>query len=111
MPEKNLLASFQSLEAAKKCQDALRQAGFDVVQVDNIQPGNQGGTLPHAPLVEWGRYGYQTDRLQDKWTSSSSWTNSHTGLIEGAAWLLTAVVPAEGAEKAAHIIEQYGGSL
>lgn len=111
MPEKNLLASFQNLEAAKKCQNALRQAGFDVVQVDDIQPGSQGGTLPHAPLVEWGRYGYQTDRLQDKWTSSSSWTDSHTGLIEGAAWLLTAVVPAEGAERAAHIIEQYGGSL
>ena len=111
MSEKNLLASFQNLEAAKKCQDALREAGFDVVQVDDLEPGNQAGTLPHTPLVQWGRYGYQTDRLQDKWTSSSSWTDSHTGLIEGAAWLLTAVVPAEGAAKAARIIAQYGGSL
>lgn len=109
MPEKNLLASFASLEDAKRCQEALREAGFDVVQVDDLQEPQS--PLPHAPLVQWGRYGYQTDRLQDKWTSPSSWDDSSTGLIEGAAWLLTAVVPAEDAEHAAHIIHQYGGSL
>lgn len=110
MPEKNLLASFANLEAAKRCQHELRQQGFDVVQVDDLTPKGDAA-LPHAPLVEWGRYGYQADRIDDKWTSPGSWTDSHTGLIEGAAWLLTAVVPAEEAARAAHIIEQYGGSL
>ena len=109
MPEKNLLASFANLESARRCHDALRQAGFDVVQVDDLNPPQND--LPHAPLVEWGRYGYQPDRLDDKWTDSSSWTNSSTGLIEGASWLLTAVVPGERADEAVHIIEQYGGSL
>ncbi len=109
MPEKNLLASFANLDAAKKCQAALKNAGFPVVQVDNLDPTNMD--LPHAPLVEWGRYGYQADRLDDKWTDASSWQDSHTGLIEGASWLLTAVVDADRAGEAAHIIEQYGGSL
>lgn len=108
MPEKNLLASFASLESAKRCQDALHDAKFQVVQVDDLDPT---GDFPHTPLVEWGRYGYQAGRLDDKWTDSSSWMNSRTGMIEGAAWLLTAVVPAERAGEAAHLIEQYGGSL
>lgn len=109
MPEKNLLASFARLESAKQCQDALYQAGFKVVQVDDLDPGTLD--LPHAPLIEWGRYGYQPRPLDDKWTSASSWQDSYTGLDEGAAWLLTAVVPAEKAGQAAHIIEQYGGKL
>ncbi|NMP22278.1 hypothetical protein [Sulfobacillus harzensis] len=109
MPEKNLLASFANLEAAKKCQDALYAAGFDVVQVDDLDPARMD--LPHAPNIQWGRYGYQPRRLDDKWTDASSWQDSHTGLIEGGAWLLTAVVPAERAADAVHIIEQYGGSL
>jgi len=111
MPEKNLLASFANLETAQNCQSALRDQGFDIVQVDDITPLGGTTALPHAPLVEWGRYGYQTDRLDDKWTSSSSWNDSHTGLIEGSAWLLTAVVDAERASEAARIIEQYGGSV
>ncbi|MCY0880280.1 MAG: hypothetical protein OWU84_15260 [Firmicutes bacterium] len=110
MPEKNLLASFASLEAAKDCQAALRQAGFDVVQVDRVNaPG--GEALPHMPLVEWGRYGYQTDRLDDKWTSAAAWDDSDSGLLEGGAWLLTAVVPAENAAEAHAIIARHGGAL
>lgn len=111
VPEKNLLASFRDLASAKHCQQTLREEGFDVVEVDDLAPTGDNDPLPHAPLVQWGRRGYQTGRLQDKWTSSSSWTDSHSGLIAGAAWLLTAVVPAEDAERAARIIEQYGGSL
>ena len=109
MPTKNLLASFANLDNAKRCQNRLNDEGFDIVQVDDLDPLNND--LPHAPLISWGRYGYQQAQLEDKWTSSSSWTDSHTGLIEGAAWILTAVVPAEGAQKAARIIEQYGGKL
>jgi hypothetical protein len=111
LPEKNLLASFSDLQAAKHCQDALRDEGFDVVEVDSISPAGDQDPLPHAPAMQWGRYGYQPRRLDDKWTSPSSWLNSSTGLIEGSHWLLTAVVPAEDAEHVAHVIHQYGGSL
>ncbi len=111
MPEKNLLASFSDLRAAKHCQQALRDQGFDVVDVNILAPYSGDSLLPHAPLVEWGRSGYQVDRLQDKWTTGSAWTDSQTGMIEGGSWLLTAVVPADGAERAAHVIKQYGGSL
>ncbi|MCY0898323.1 MAG: hypothetical protein OWU33_05205 [Firmicutes bacterium] len=110
MPEKNLLASFATLSAAQQCQQALRDRGFDVVQVDHLTaPG--GDTLPHMPLVEWGRYGYQTDRLDDKWTSAAAWNDGADGLLTGASWLLTAVVPAADAETAAQIIKQHGGNL
>lgn len=111
MPEKNLLASFSDLNAAQQCQQALRDQGFDVVQVDDLAPPGANDPLPHSPLVQWGRYGYQVRRLDDKWTSPSSWMQSQTGMIEGAAWLLTAVVPAEDADRAVDIIQQYGGSL
>lgn len=111
MPEKNLLASFSSLSAAKHCQQDLRDQGYDVVEVSDLAPSGEQDPLPHAASVEWGRYGYQPRRLDDKWTSPSSWSNSQSGLIEGAAWLLTAVVPASDADHVAHVIEQYGGSL
>lgn len=111
MPEKNLLASFSQLESAKNCQQALLREGFEIVQVDDIGQNANPAALPHAPLLEWGRSGYTTRELNDKWTSSSSWDQSHTGLIEGASWLLTAVVPAEDASRAAHIIKRFGGSL
>ena len=111
MTEKNLLASFSDLRAAKHCQQALREQGYDVVDVNVLAPHSADSLLPHPPLVEWGNTGYQTDRLQDKWSTSGAWTDSQTGMAEGGSWLLTAVVPADGAAQAAHIIKQYGGSL
>lgn len=111
MPEKNLLASFSTLAAAQDCQRALFNAGLDVVEVAPVNPPGESQPLPHTPLVEWGRSGFQSRRLDDKWTSSASWTDSHTGLIAGATWLLTAVVPADSADRAADLIQQYGGSL
>lgn len=111
MPEKNLLASFSDLQAAKHCQDSLREQGFDVVQVDVLDAPGDNDPLSQTSLVEWGRYGYQSRRLDDKWTSSASWTNSQTGMIEGAQWILTAVVPADDAPRVAEVIQQYGGSL
>jgi hypothetical protein len=110
MPEQNILAAFSDLSTAKHCQNALRDEGYDVVDVDSLNRSDSD-PLFQAPLVNWGREGYQVGRLQDKWTSSASWTNSPNGLIAGAAWLLTAVVPNEDADHVRRVIQQYGGSL
>lgn len=106
--EKNLLASFTLFEQAEACQTELRRQGFDVVQIDDIPSLNQ--TLPHTPMVEWGRHSYEPDMLDDKWTAASAWDNPE-GLIYGEGWLLTAVVPSEKSHEAARIIEQHGGKL
>jgi hypothetical protein len=105
--EVTVLASFTLPEDAEACQAALRRAGLDVVQVAPLSSGPDGPT--ESALVEWGRYGYQPDVLDDKWTAASAW--DHGGLIWGQGWLLTAVVPDEAAERARDIIRRYGGHL
>jgi hypothetical protein len=111
LSEQNLLAAFRDLAAAQHCQDALREQHFDVVEVSHLDSTQSPDILPHAPLVQWGRYGYQARRLDDRWTSPASWTGVTPGVDDGGAWLLTAVVPAEDAQCAARIIKEYGGSL
>lgn len=106
--EVNLLATFTLPENAHHCQDALRDLGFEIVQIDRMSPGP--GMVNHAPLVEWGRYGYQPDTLDDKWTAASAWENEG-GLIAGESWLLTAVVPDQDVDQARQTIERYGGQL
>lgn len=111
MPEKNLLAAFSTWAAAQDCQRALFEAGWDIVEVAPVNPLVNPQHLARAPLVEWGRLGFQPWRLDDKWTSSANWTDSYADQIRGATWLLTAVVPADDADRAADVIQQYGGSL
>ena len=108
MKEKSVLAFFRSLEQAQHCERALRHQGFDVLQIDSV-PGDMGTeALDHAPLVDWGRYGYDLGRLDDKWTASGSW--SHNGLSVGA-WVLTAVVPQADRDQVAHVVKEFGGEL
>lgn len=106
--ERNILASFTDPEQAQDCANSLREQGFDAVQVDDV-PSMQSQSLPHSPLVNWGRYGYQADTLDDKWTGSSAWQND--GLVLGEGWLLTVVVPRSRYEDAARIVHQYGGTF
>lgn len=107
--EVTLLATFTLPEDAETCRDALYRAGLDVVQVAPVASGPRAPTEP--ALVEWGRYGYQPDVLDDKWTAASSWDWANEGLIGGEGWLLTAVVPEEAAAQARTIIRRYGGHL
>ncbi len=107
--EINLLARFTMLERAQACRDALRHQGFDVVQIDNIPSMESSQLLNHAPMVEWGRYGYEFDRLDDKWTVPAPW--DHHGLGYSEDWLLTAVVPHDEVDKASAIITDFGGKL
>ncbi len=108
MKEQNILAFFDTLEGAEKCQHDLRKRGFDVVQIDSVPTDMGDEVLSHAPLVNWGRYGYDVGRLDDKWTAAGSWQEH--GLNAGA-WLLTAVVPQGDRDHAAEIIQKSGGQL
>lgn len=104
--EINILARFTFVERAEACQQALRANGFEVVQLDPI---TLDAEEPY-PVAEWGRFGYQVDAIDDKWTLASAWDNA-TGLIFGEDWLLTAVVEASDAERARKLIRDYGGIL
>lgn len=107
--QKNLLARFALLEKAQACRDTLRAKGFDIVQIDNIPSAGSSQLENLGPLVEWGRYGYDVDRLDDKWTAASAW--GQQDFLGGEDWLLTAVVPTDRAHEADQIIRQHGGQL
>ncbi len=107
--EKNLLARFALLEKAQACRDALYAKEFDIVQIDNIPSLGSSQLQNQVPLVEWGRYGYEFDRMDDKWTATSAWANSD--VVDGDDWLLTAVVPTDRAGEVADIIRQHDGQL
>ncbi len=107
--DKNLLARFTLLENAQACRAALRDKGFHIVQIDNIPSLGSSQLQNQTPLVEWGRYGYEFDRLDDKWTAPSSWGNQD--LIDAEDWLLTAVVPLDRAGEVAETIRTHGGQL
>lgn len=108
--EETLLAHFTFPEQAEKARTALLEAGFDVVQVDTV---GQNANPRQVPLVEWGRYGYQADGLDDKWTSAAAWDNmlNIPGADVGEAILLTAVVDDTRAGEARDIIRRLGGAF
>jgi hypothetical protein len=103
--EQTLQALFFDYRAAEDCQRALRAIGLDVVQIRShrsLSPGRDA-QAPTAPTVEWGRFGYQPDLTDDKWTSAAQWDEA----VE--PWLLTALVPTEQASQARAVIARYGG--
>lgn len=106
--EVTLIASFDRPEQAERAADALRAAGFDIVQVADGASGTPDA--PGEPLVEWGRYGYHTGARDDNWTTAAAWDNP-SGLNLGDGMLLTAVVPSADRPQAAQIIEAGGGRL
>jgi len=112
LDERNILATFTDYKRAEQCQKALHQAGFAIVQIDQVssEDPDRLNQLSTMPMVEWGRYGYQPDTLDDKWTAASSWDNPE-GLIWGESWLFTAVVPESRGDEAEHLIRQFGGHI
>lgn len=108
--EVNILATFTLPERAQAAADDLRAAGFEIVQIDRVPSQSPVPPLDHTPVVEWGRYGYQPNVLDDKWTAASSWENG-SGLIDGESWLLTAVVESDDEVRARGIIRQHGGTI
>lgn len=110
MTERTILASFAVRDQAVRCEEALRQEGFDVVQVDDMTMGSLPSAFWQGPVVEWGRYGYQPGMLDDRWTSASDWPPA-VRPPGGDEWILTAVVPEEQGDHATRLIARYGGRL
>ena len=105
--EETLMARFTLPEAAHAAEESLRRAGFDVVRVSTVASDiDRVG----EPVVEWGRYGYQSTLVDDKWTSAAAWDNP-LGINLGESVLLTTVVPAADRERAAGLIREAGGIL
>ncbi|MCL8208702.1 MAG: hypothetical protein K6V97_11615 [Actinomycetia bacterium] len=102
--ERTLIARFAFREDAERAADALREAGFDVVSVGSAPDDPTDG----APIAEWGRLGYHPAALDDKWTAAANW---YAGATWNEAALVTAVVPAEAAERARAVLERAGGRL
>lgn len=124
MKERNLLASFVSVDDAQEAEKALNQAGFSITQVDSIRfyPG-EGPRQTMNPLTgDFPGLGYLT--LDADFNSVSAGILAATdpsasGMSDGDGMmpeanrnvLLTAVVPEEQAEQAIEMIRQYGGEI
>ncbi len=106
--EINLLARFPSADATEACAQALRQQGFDILQIRSL-PLPTEEDLGQAPVAEWGRWGYHPDLVDDKWTQTT--TEARHLLPDGEAWQLSAVVPEDRSTEVAHLIQHYGGTL
>jgi hypothetical protein len=106
--EHTILARFTLPEQAHRALHRLQEAGFETVAVDAIDEAPTDAVA--APQVEWGRYGYEPGRIDDKWTTAAAWDNE-LGLNWGGGILLTAVVPGDRRAEAERLIEEAGGTL
>ncbi len=97
--EATLTASFGGVEQAERAAQALRAAGFDIVQV------SEGAFAAEAPMgepwAEWGWPGYQTGAGGDH----------PLGMARNDGPLLRAVIPVTDRPRVVHIIEAAGGRL
>jgi len=124
MKERNFLAGFTNIDDALAAEKALRQAGFEEIQVDQVSPypgegvqevinpltGNFSG-LSHMTLD--GEFSSKSASILAATDVSASGMSDGDGMMPevNQGILLTAVVPAEQAEQAEQIIQQYGGNI
>ncbi|MCL5063537.1 MAG: hypothetical protein M1600_00380 [Firmicutes bacterium] len=108
--EVNLSAQFTLPERAEACAEALRDEGFDVIQIDPVRSFQMNSLEPPSSIAEWGRYAYQPDIVDDKWTQATA-ENESADLMDSEAWLLTAVVETDAVEEVRTIIRHHGGFL
>ena len=87
--EATLTARFGGPEQAERAAEALRDAGFDLVQV--FEGAVSAEARMGEPWAEWGRHGL--------------------GMALDGGPLLRAVIPVADRPRAAHIIEAAGGRL
>lgn len=124
MNERNLLAGFVSIDDAQEAQKALKNAGFDVVQVDTVSPYPGEGTSQVMNPLTGDMPGLGHMALDADFSSKSpsilaAADVSASGMSDGDGMmpevnqgvLLTAVVPENQADQAESIIKQYGGNI
>ena len=123
MKERNILAGFHNEEEAAKAADALRKAGFTIVQIDRIGqfPGDGNEKIMNPITGEIPSLGSMT--------LAGDFPNGRDASVLAAASpdasgmadrgddnlnrsvLLTAVVPEERGDEATEIIRSYGGMV
>jgi len=121
--ERNILAGFKTEEAAVRAGDKLRQAGFDIVQIDRIGqfPGDGvenilnpiTGEIPSlAKMTTAGDFpsGRDASILAAANPDASGMADRGDDNLE-ASILLTAVVPEERGDEATDIIRACGGMV
>ncbi|KQL46879.1 hypothetical protein AN963_18490 [Brevibacillus choshinensis] len=123
MKERNILSGFHTEEDASKAADALRQAGFSIVQIDRVGqfPGDGNESIMNPISGEIPSLGIMT--------LAGDFPNGRDASILAAASpdasgmadrgddnlnrsvLLTAVVPEERGDEATQIITSLGGMV
>ncbi|MED4583518.1 hypothetical protein [Brevibacillus choshinensis] len=123
MKERNILSGFHTEEDASKAADALRQAGFSIVQIDRVGqfPGDGNESIMNPISGEIPSLGSMT--------LAGDFPNGRDASILAAASpdasgmadrgddnlnrsvLLTAVVPEERGDEATQIITSLGGMV
>lgn len=123
MKERNILSGFHSEEDASKAADALRQAGFSIVQVDRVGqfPGDGNESIMNPISGEIPSLGSMT--LAGDFPSGrdasilAAASPDASGMADrgddnlNRSVLLTAVVPEERGDEATQIITSLGGMV
>ncbi|MDF2684356.1 MAG: hypothetical protein K0R47_5546 [Brevibacillus sp.] len=123
MKERNILSGFHSEEDASKAADALRQAGFSIVQIDRVGqfPGDGNESIMNPISGEIPSLGSMTlagDFPNGRDASILAAANPDaSGMADrgddnlNRSVLLTAVVPEERGDEATQIITSLGGMV
>lgn len=123
--QRSILASFPSTEAAQKAVGALREAGYDEIQIDRISrygtsfnaeynnPVNNAASQTGLTLFSSGTSGMgdAEEVLLGADPSVSGYGDHNYGLAGGRAFLLTLVTSSDLVDQAAEIIKQHGGTV
>ncbi len=123
MADRNILAGFKSLDAAERAAAALKQAGFQTIQVDSVgQYPGEGvekrmnpitGEIPglgNLTLDADFPNGRDASVLAAADPSASGMSDVGQDAI-GSSILLTAVVPENRGNEATELIRSFGGEV
>lgn len=124
MKERNLLAGFVSIDDAQEAEKALKNAGFQEIQVDTISPFSGEGVEQRMNPITGNIPGLAHMTLDADFSNESAAilaaaSPGASGMSDGDGMmpevnqgvLLTAVVPDNQADQAEQIIKQYGGNI
>lgn len=123
MKERNILAGFSSIDAAEQAAQALKQAGFQTIQVDGVgqYPGEGvekvmnpiSGEIPslgNLTLDADFPNGRDASVLAAADPSASGMSDGGQDMISNSI-LLTCVVPENQGDQATQLIRSFGGEV
>lgn len=123
MKERNILAGFKSIDAAERAAQALKQSGYETIQVDGVgqYPGEGvekvmnpiSGEIPslgNLTLDADFPNGRDASVLAAADPSASGMSDGGQDAI-GSSILLTCVVPESQGDQATQIIRSFGGEI